>query len=136
GDKLSVLLLVETDKPGPAALEAAHTLAMQIAASNPIAVSREDVPAAVLERERKVAMEIARQSAKDEKFLGKIAEGQLAKFFKEAVLLDQEYIRDPKLSVGKWLDSLRGELGKVTVRSFVRYQLAEELASETSGEAA
>ncbi|MDR3154931.1 MAG: translation elongation factor Ts [Deltaproteobacteria bacterium] len=135
GDKLSVLLLAEAEKPGPAAVEAAHTLAMQVAASSPVAVSREDVPPDVLARERKVAMEIARQTGKPEKILEKIAEGQLAKFYKAAVLLDQEYIRDPALTVGKWLGSLKGETGRMSVRAFVRYQLAEELEQADSAQA-
>ncbi|MDR1040685.1 MAG: translation elongation factor Ts [Deltaproteobacteria bacterium] len=135
GEKLSVLLMAACEKPGPAAQEAAHTLAMQIAASNPLAVAIEDLPAEVVERERKVAMEIARQTGKDEKYLAKIAEGQLTKFYEDCVLLEQEYIREPKLTVGKWLDSLKDELGAVSVQAFVRYQLAEELASEKEPDA-
>jgi elongation factor Ts len=133
GNKLSVLVLAEAEKPGSAASEAVHTLALQIAASNPLAVSRQDIPASVLERERKVAKEIARQSGRPEQFLDKIAEGQLVKFYKECVLLEQEYIRDPSLTVGKWLDSLKGEAGRISVRAFIRYQLAEELPGEKDG---
>jgi elongation factor Ts len=137
GDKLSVLLLAEAEKPGDAAKETFHTLAMQIAASNPSYVSRDDIPPEVMDRERKIALEIARQTGKPEKHLAGIAEGQLKKFYTDAVLLDQEYIRDPKkLTVSQWLDSLKGELGKVTVKAFVRYQLAEELASEKAAEGA
>ncbi|MDR1037952.1 MAG: translation elongation factor Ts [Deltaproteobacteria bacterium] len=136
GDKLSVLLLVKAEKPSPAADECAHTLAMQIAASNPLSVTRDDVPPETLEREKRVAMEIAKQSGKPEKFLEQIAQGQLAKFYKECVLMEQEYIRDPKaLTVKKWLDSLKGELGTVTVSAFKRYQLAEELATDPAPDA-
>ncbi|MDR1081885.1 MAG: translation elongation factor Ts [Deltaproteobacteria bacterium] len=135
GDKLSVLLLVQCANPGSDADECAHTLAMQIAAGNPIAVSREDIPPDVLERERKVAMEIAKQSGKPEKFLDQIARGQLAKFYGECVLLEQAYIREPKITVKQWLESLRDKLGEVSVRAFVRYQLAEELDSEKATDA-
>ncbi|MDR1315175.1 MAG: translation elongation factor Ts [Deltaproteobacteria bacterium] len=134
GDKLSVLLLVEAEKRCPAADEAVHTLAMQIAAQNPLAVAREDVPAEVLEREKKVALETARQSGKEEKYLDKIAQGQLAKFYKECVLLEQLYIRDDKITVKNWLDSIKSDTGRLDVKAFVRYQLAEELASEKAAD--
>ncbi|MDR0962650.1 MAG: translation elongation factor Ts [Mediterranea sp.] len=100
-----------------------HEIAMQIAAMAPIAVSEADVPADVLEREKEIAMEKARQEGKPENMLEKIAMGRISKFYKEVCLLKQEYIQDSKLTVAEYLKSTDKEL---TVTGFQRFTLRAE----------
>ncbi|MDR2350735.1 MAG: translation elongation factor Ts [Deltaproteobacteria bacterium] len=127
GNKLSVMVILETEKDAPQADTAAHDMAMQIAAANPLVISREHLPPETIERERNIYLEIVKQSGKPEKIWDKIVEGQFQKFYKETVLLDQDFIREPKLSVRAFLDTFKETLGKITIHSFIRYQLAEEL---------
>jgi elongation factor Ts len=96
--------------------ETARGVAMQIATYNPPYLSRDDVPADVVENERRIAEATAREEGKPEQALPKITEGRVNGFFKETVLLDQPYVRDNKKSVKSVLD----EAG-VTVTKFVRF---------------
>jgi elongation factor Ts len=100
-----------------------HEVAMQIAAMAPIAVDEADVPAEVLEREKEIAIEKARQEGKAENMLERIAMGRISKFYKEACLLRQEYIQDAKLTVADYLKSFDKEL---TVTGFKRFTLRAE----------
>jgi elongation factor Ts len=100
-----------------------HEIAMQIAAMAPIAVDEADVPADVLEREKEIAMEKARQEGKPENMLEKIAMGRISKFYKEVCLLKQDYIQDGKMSVADYLKSFDKEL---TVTAFKRFTLRAE----------
>ena len=95
-------------------------VAMQVAAMNPIAANREDVPAEIVEQELKIGREKAREEGKLEAILDKIAEGRLGKFYKESVLMEQEYHRDAKLTVAQYLDS---EVKGMKVTSFKRVNL-------------
>ena len=95
-------------------------VAMQVAAMNPIAANREDVPAEIVEQELKIGREKAREEGKPEAILDKIAEGRLGKFYKESVLMEQEYHRDAKLTVAQYLDS---EVKGMKVTSFKRVNL-------------
>jgi elongation factor Ts len=98
-------------------------VAMQVAAMNPIAANREEVPAEVVAQELEIGREKARQEGKPEAILDKIAEGRLGKFYKETVLMEQEYHRDAKLSVAQYLDS---EVKGLKVTSFKRVNLNED----------
>jgi elongation factor Ts len=100
-----------------------HEVAMQIAAMAPIAVDEAGIPLDVLEREKEIAMEKARQEGKPENMLEKIAMGRIGKFYKEACLLKQEYIQDAKLTVADYLKSFDKEL---TVVDFKRFTLRAE----------
>jgi elongation factor Ts len=100
-----------------------HEVAMQIAAMAPIAIDEKDVPAEVLEREKEIAIEKARQEGKAENMLERIAMGRISKFYKEACLLRQEYIQDAKLTVADYLKSFDKEL---TVTGFKRFTLRAE----------
>jgi elongation factor Ts len=95
-------------------------VAMQVAAMNPIAANREDVPAEIVEQELKIGREKAREEGKPEAIIDKIAEGRLGKFYKESVLMEQEYHRDAKLTVAQYLDS---EVKGMKVTSFKRVNL-------------
>lgn len=97
-------VLFAVDAVGEAAVEAAHDVAVHIAAYSPSYLAREEVPAETVENERRIADETARAENKPEAALAKIVEGRLNGFFKEIVLLDQPFAKDPKVNVGKVLE--------------------------------
>ncbi|WP_077155338.1 translation elongation factor Ts [Bacteroides bouchesdurhonensis] len=100
-----------------------HEVAMQIAAMNPIAIDEKDVPADVLEKEKEIAADKARQEGKPENMIEKIAMGRIGKFYKEVCLLKQEYIQDAKMTVADFLKSQDKDL---TVTAFKRFTLRAE----------
>ncbi len=100
--------------------ELARDLAQQVAAMRPSYVSRDDVPAEVLDKERRIAEQVTRDEGKPEKAIPKIVEGRLNSFFKDVVLLEQPYVKDHKMAVKQLL----AESG-VTVRGFVRFRIGE-----------
>jgi len=101
-------------------LQVYKDVAMQVAAMNPLAVDKDDVPQEVINREIEIGKEQARRDGKPEEMLEKIAQGKLAKFFKENTLVNQEFIKDNKITVGQYLKSADKDL---TVTSFKRYTL-------------
>ena len=104
----------------------AKELAMQVAASVPKYVAREEVPAAELEQERTVYLNEAKQSGKPEAVQAKIAEGKIESYYKQVCLLDQPYIREPKKSVKQYVTEVAAKLGEnVVVRRFARLPLGE-----------
>jgi len=103
-------------------------LAMQIAASQPKWVTREEVSEADLERERAVLVEQAKAEGKPDNIAEKMVEGRMRKFYEEYCLLDQEYIRDDGKKVQDLVEDFTGQVGeKIVVRRFVRWALGEEL---------
>ena len=100
-----------------------HAVAMQVAAMNPIAVDEAGVPADVLEKEKEIAADKARQEGKPENMIEKIAMGRIGKFYKEVCLLKQEYIQDGKMTVAEYLKSVDKDL---TVTAFKRFTLRAE----------
>jgi len=96
--------------------ELAYDLAMQIAASDPKFITREDVPAVDIEKEKDIYREQLKKEGKPEAMIEKILEGKLNKYFEEICLVDQEYIKDDKKRV-------RDILGEVKVEGFIRYSL-------------
>lgn len=90
--------------------QVAREIAMQVAAMNPIAVNRESVPANIIEQELEIGREKARQEGKPEAMLDKIAQGRLNKFYKESTLLEQEFIKDAKVSVKDYLKAQSANL--------------------------
>jgi len=104
-----------------------RNVAMQIAATNPIAISREDVPEDVVNREKEIYREQALSSGKPEHIVDKIAEGKLEKFFAENVLLEQAYIRDPEKTIKDYLTETIAKLGEnITIRRFARFRIGED----------
>ncbi|EMY32553.1 elongation factor Ts [Arthrobacter crystallopoietes BAB-32] len=97
-------VLFAVDAEGNGAAEAAHDVAVHAAAFAPTYLTRDEVPADTVENERRIAEETARAENKPEAALQKIVEGRLNGFFKEIVLLDQPFAKDPKVSVGKVLE--------------------------------
>jgi len=134
GARIGVLVEVncETDfvARNPDFLAFAKEVAMQVAAMNPQFVSADEIPAALIEKEKALRLEQAKQSGKPEAVLGKIVEGQLAKWQKEICLLDQIWVKDPegKRDIRTLLTDLVAKTGEnVKVRRFVRYEVGEGL---------
>jgi len=106
----------------------ARDLAMQVAASRPLYVSRDEVPEDVIERERQIYRTQALNEGKPEKVADRIVEGKLEKFYQEVCLLDQPFIREPKKSVSDLVRETIGTLGEnITVRRFARFERGEAL---------
>lgn len=95
-------------------------VAMQIAAMSPVAVDKADVPEDVIEKEREIGREQARNEGKPENIIDKIAEGKLNKFFKENTLMNQDFTKDTKMTVAQYLNQADPE---IDITGFVRYQL-------------
>ncbi|VEG26918.1 translation elongation factor Ts [Actinomyces howellii] len=108
-------VLVGTDDK---AAEVAHDVAMHVAAYSPAYATREEVPSEVVDKERAIAEETTRAEGKPEKAIPKIVEGRLGGFFKENVLVEQAFAKDPKTTVGKVVEATGGEL-----TGFVRFRV-------------
>ena len=117
GSKLGVL--VEVDGDGDLE-EAGRDVAMQIAALEPIAVTREEVPDDVKEEEREVAREAALNEGKPEHVIDQIVDGKLDRFFEDNVLLEQAFVKDSSVSVQEMIDD-----AGLTVERFTRYALGD-----------
>jgi elongation factor Ts len=104
----------------PVSEEVGKNIAMQVAAMAPVAVDKDSVDTKTLERELDVAREQIRAEGKPEDMVEKIAQGKLNKFYKESTLLNQEFIKDNKMDIRKYLQSVEKDL---TVTAFKRFQL-------------
>ena len=103
-------------------------IAMQITASNPLYVKREDVPRDVVEKEKEIYRKQALESGKPEKILDKIVEGKLEKFYQEICLVEQSYIKNPDITVKELMEELIVKMGeKILINRFVRFQLGETI---------
>ena len=106
----------------------AREVAMHVAATAPLAVSVDQLPADVVERERRIYTEQVAQEGKPEAIRAKIVDGKLKKFYAEAVLLEQPFVKDDSRTVGDVVKALSGKTGEnIVVRRFVRYQLGEDV---------
>ncbi len=131
GSKLGVIVEVNCETDFVANTkefrELVHNIALQIAATAPIAVKREDVPQEVIEKEKEIYRAQFEGSGKPPHVIEKIVEGKLEKFFQEAVLLEQPFIKDPQKTVGDLIKEYIAKLGEnIIVRRFARFRLGEE----------
>jgi elongation factor Ts len=110
-------VLVQLDS---ADAETGKDLAQQIAASMPAYLNRDEVPAEIVAKERRIAEQMTREEGKPEQAVPKIVEGRLNAFFKDVVLVEQPFIKDPKKTIKQVLAER-----KVTVRSFARFQIGQ-----------
>jgi elongation factor Ts len=130
GGKIGVLVEAncETDFTGKTDdfTDFVKDIAIQVAATSPVAIDRDSVPAAVLEKEKEIYASQAQSSGKPEKVIEKIVEGKLNKFFSEACLLEQPFVKNPDITVQDLLNELIAKTGEnIIVRRFVRFQLGE-----------
>lgn len=112
-------------------------IAMQVAASRPEYVSREEVPVEVIEKEKSILRAQALNEGKPEKIVDKMVEGRIEKFFKEICLLEQPFIKDPDKSVHQLITEKIAKIGEnISVRRFARFEVGEGLAKREDNFAA
>jgi len=135
GDQLGVLIQLEGEgATSEAARELAHDLSMQIAAASPLYVTREEVPADVIEKEKQIYMSQMRNEGKPEEMIEKIATGKLNKYFEESCLIDQVYVKEQKQKVKARVDeAVKAAGAPIEVKAFLRFKVGET-ASEDQGE--
>ncbi|MFW5648386.1 MAG: translation elongation factor Ts [Candidatus Alkaliphilus sp. MAG34] len=101
-------------------------ITLQIAASNPQYVSREQVEEGIIEKEKEILRKQALNEGKPEKIVDKMVEGRMEKFFKDICLLEQPFIRDPDITVGDLLTGMISKIGEnISIRRFTRYEVGE-----------
>ncbi len=107
----------------------AKDVAMQIAASSPLFVRREEVPPESLEKEREIYRIQAREAGKPEKIIEKIVDGKLEKYYSEVCLMEQIFVKNTDITIQDLLNELIGKLGeKIEIRRFARFQVGEGIA--------
>ena len=131
GAKLGVLLEVNCETDFVANTDnfkdLSKDIAMHIAASSPLSVTREEIPQNVLEREKEIYADQARQSGKPEDIIEKMTEGRLNKFYQENVLLEQTFVKNPDKTVSDLITETVAKLGEnILVSRFSRFQLGEK----------
>jgi elongation factor Ts len=130
GGKLGVMVEVNCETDFVAKSDDFHqfgkNVAMHIAAANPVSITAEDVPKALIDKEMEIYRDQVRQMGKPEKMIDKIAEGKLQKFFKENCLMNQAYVRDPNITIADLLNDLIAKIGEnITIKRFARFQVGE-----------
>ncbi len=130
GGKIGVLLEVncETDFAGKTEdfTSMVKDVAIQIAATNPIAIDRERVAEDIIEKEKEIYATQAKESGKPEKIIEKIVDGKLKKFFSEVCLLEQPFVKNPDITVKDLINEIMAKTGEnIVIRRFVRFQLGE-----------
>ena len=131
GNRLGVLLEIgcETDfvAKTDGFQELAHNVAMQIAATNPIALCREEVSQKVIDREKEIYTDQAKSSGKPDNIIEKMVEGRLNKFYQETCLLEQNFIKDPDKKLKDIITETLAILGEnITVNRYVRFAIGED----------
>jgi len=107
--------------------EFARDVAMHIAATGPVAITREEVPAAVVAREKEIYVQLALDSGKPEAIVEKMVSGKIEKFLAEIVLVEQKFIKNPDLSIQDILNDLVGRIGEnISIKKFARFQIGVE----------
>jgi elongation factor Ts len=132
GGKIGVMVEVNCETDFTARSEAfvdfAKNLAMHIAASNPLAINREELDREIVAREREIYRAQALETGKPENIVDRIVEGKLNKFYQDVCLSEQPYVRDTDITIEDLLNELRGKTGEnIVLRRFIRYQLGEDL---------
>jgi len=130
GGKIGVLVEVNCETDFSAKTEDftnfSRNLAMHIAATNPISISPEDLSSEIVEREKEIYSDQALQLGKPEKVVEKIVEGKLKKFYSEACLLNQAYVKDPDITIQDLLNELKAKTGEnIIIKRFIRFKLGE-----------
>ena len=132
GGKIGVLLEVNCETDFVAKSEPFQALvkdiAMHIAAAKPEYVTSEEVPTEVLEKEKEILVAQARNEGKPEAIIEKMVQGRIKKFYKDICLMDQEFVKNPDLTISQLVNEAVLQIGeKISVRRFVRYEMGEGL---------
>ena len=130
GNKLGVLVEVNCESDFVAKnddfVEFVKNIAMHIAASSPLGIKSEDIPAELIEKEREIYKAQALDEGKPENIVDKIVEGKVQKYYKDVCLLSQAYVKDSQKSVEEVLKETIAKIGEnIDIKRFVRYQLGE-----------
>ena len=135
--KIGVLVAIETTADKAAAEAFGKQVAMHVAAAAPLALTPQEIKADIVERERAVFTEQARESGKPDNIVEKMVEGRIRKFYEESVLLSQAFVINPELSVAKAAEEAGKEAGgDMKITGFVRLQLGEGIEKESDDFAA
>lgn len=131
GNQIGVMLEVNSETDFVAKTEDfqnfCHEVAMHIAASRPLSVSKDDLDAALVEKERQILLEQAKNSGKPEEIWEKMIEGRLRKYYEEVCLLEQPWVKDGKRTIEELRKELSGKLGEnVVIRRFAYFQVGQE----------
>jgi elongation factor Ts len=125
GGKIGVMLELSGGGTAPEAVTAAKDLAMQVAATIPLAVGREEISPELVAKEKAIYEASAKESGKPEKIIEKMVTGRLEKFYKEVCLVEQTFVKNPDITVTQFLKEVGASLGgkKLAVKRFTRYQV-------------
>ena len=135
--KLGVLVAIETTGNEHAANAFGRQVAMHVAATNPMALTAEQIDPAAVEREKAIFSDQARQSGKPEAIIEKMVEGRLRKFYEEVVLLKQAFVLNPDITVEKALKDAEKEIGApAKISAYLRFALGEGIEKEETDFAA
>ncbi|MFB0508082.1 MAG: translation elongation factor Ts [Thermodesulfobacteriota bacterium] len=137
GDRIGVLVEVNCETDFVARTQEFKDLvkdiSMHVAAADPQYLRREDIPEAIIQKEKDILRMQALEMGKPEKVVDRIVEGKMERFFSEVCLLEQAFVKDLDLTVGDLLNSIMGKIGeRISIRRFTRYQLGEEAAESAS----
>jgi len=137
GGQLGVLVEVNCESDfvarTPDFQEMVHDIAMHIAAADPRYLRREDVPADVLDKEKEIARERARNEGKPDKVLDRIVEGRLTKFYEEVCLLEQPFVKEATLTIEQLVKTKIAKLGEnMSIARFVRFKVGDVAAVEAA----
>lgn len=132
GAQLGVLVETAGGTNGAALEELVKDIAMQVAAADPKFVSKDDVTAADLDRERDIQRARALAEGKPEKMVDKIVEGRMQKYYEEVCLLEQPFIKDNAMTIAELIKSKAGAVGAARVKRFVRYKVGETQPADAS----
>ena len=141
GGKIGVLVEVNCETDFVAKTDTfkslCHDVALQIAAANPLYISKEDVPAAALEAEKEILRAQALNEGKPEKIVDKMVEGRVEKYYKENVLMEQAFVKNPDITISTLVNEATLASGeKISIRRFVRYECGEGIEKKESNLAA
>ena len=130
GGRLGVLVELNCETDFVAKTEGfsdlAHSLAMQVAATNPLSISREDIDNTILEREKAIYSDQAKESGKPENIIDKMVDGRIEKFYAESCLLEQQFIKDPDRKIGDLMTEAVATLGEnIVINRFIRFAVGE-----------
>ncbi|MBX9450517.1 MAG: elongation factor Ts [Mesorhizobium sp.] len=135
--KMGVLVAVETTGDADAARAFGRQVAMHVAATNPLALTAEEVDAGAVAREKDIFAAQARESGKPENIIEKMVEGRMRKFYEEVVLLKQAFVLNPDMTVEQALKAAEKDIGaEARITGFVRFALGEGIEKEESDFAA
>tara|TARA_Y100001970_G_scaffold221164_1_gene271789 strand:+ start:2507 stop:3130 length:624 start_codon:yes stop_codon:yes gene_type:complete len=139
GSKLGVLLEVNCETDFVARTDAfqefCKDVAMHIAATSPVSVSREDLDEEVIETEKRIFREQSKKSGKPDEIIEKMIDGRMNKFFQENVLIEQSFVKNPDISISDLLTETVAKLGEnISIARFTRFQLGETAPKSESAD--